>query len=105
MNNISDVLTVSFDSGLEDEAALCVARKNGEETIILKMELGEQADILYYLLTEQMAKAEIKRTGHWITGRSVFFDVEVYRCSECKSWFAYKAEECPNCHARMIMKE
>lgn len=27
---------------------------------MLKMELGEQADILYHLLTEQMAKAEIK---------------------------------------------
>jgi hypothetical protein len=27
---------------------------------MLKMEVGEQADILYHLLTEQMAKAEIK---------------------------------------------
>ena len=42
------------------------------------------------------------KTGHWIIGRSIFFDVEVYRCSECKSWFAYKAEKCPNCHAKMV---
>lgn len=36
------------------------------------------------------------------TGRSIFLDFEVYRCSECKSWFAYKAEKCSNCGARMI---
>lgn len=42
-----------------------------------------------------------ERTGHWITGRSTYFDIEVYCCSECKRWFAYKAEKCPNCHIRM----
>ena len=60
MRDISDVLTVSFDCGLKDESALCVTRKHGEKIIMLKMELGEQADILYRLLTEQMTKAEIK---------------------------------------------
>ena len=60
MRDVSDVLTVSFDSGLKDEAALCVTRKYGEKIIVLKMELGEQADILYHLLTDQMAKAELK---------------------------------------------
>jgi hypothetical protein len=60
MNDVSDVLTVSFDSGLKDESALCVTRKCGEKIIMLKMELGEQADILYRLLTEQITKAEIK---------------------------------------------
>ena len=60
MKDPSDVLTVSFDSGLKDESALCVTRKHGEKIIMLKMELGKQADILYHLLTEQMAKAEIK---------------------------------------------
>jgi hypothetical protein len=60
MIDISDVLTVSFDSGLKDEPALCVSRKCGEKIIMLKMEVGEQADILYHLLTEQMIKAEIK---------------------------------------------
>ena len=60
MKDISDVLTVSFDNGLKDESALCVTRKSGEKIIMLKMELGEQADILYRLLTEQMTKAEIK---------------------------------------------
>ena len=60
MRDRSDVLTVSFDSGLKDESALCVSRKHGEKFVILKMELGEQADILYHLLTEQMTKAEIK---------------------------------------------
>ena len=39
---------------------MCVTRKSGEKIIMLKMELGEQADILYHLLTEQMTKAEIK---------------------------------------------
>lgn len=56
----SDMLTVSFDHSSKDKSGLCVARKSGEHTYILKMELGEQADILYRLLTEQMTKAEIK---------------------------------------------
>ena len=60
MKDISDVLIVSFDSGLKDESGLCVTRKHGEKIIVLKMELGEQADILYRLLTEQTLKAEIK---------------------------------------------
>ena len=60
MKHISDILTVSFDNSLKDESALCVTRKYGGRTIMLKMELGEQADILYQLLTEQMTKAEIK---------------------------------------------
>ena len=60
MKDVSDVLTVCFDSGLKDESGLCVSRKCGEKIIMLKMELGEQADILYRLLTEQMTKAEIK---------------------------------------------
>ncbi len=63
MRDISDILTVSFDSGVKDESALCVTRKYGEKIIMLKMELGEQADILYHLLTEQTAKAEIKAEG------------------------------------------
>lgn len=58
--DVVDVLTVSFESGIKEESAICVARKHGEEITILKMELGEQADILYHLLTEQMTKAEIK---------------------------------------------
>lgn len=60
MKHISDILTVSFDNSLKDESALCVTRKYGGRTIMLKMELGEQADILYHLLTEQMTKAAIK---------------------------------------------
>lgn len=60
MRDIFDVLTVSFDSSLKDEPALCVTRRHGEKIIMLKMELGEQANILYHLLTEQMTKAEIK---------------------------------------------
>ena len=62
MSDISDILTVSFDSGLKDEAALCVTRKCGGKIIMLKMELGEQAEILYHLLTDQMAKAKIKES-------------------------------------------
>lgn len=60
MKNTSDILTVSFDSSLKDESAICVTRKCGGKIVVLKMELGEQADILYRLLTEQMTKAEIK---------------------------------------------
>ncbi len=70
MRDISDILSVYFDKELEDEPALCVTRKCGEKTIILKMELGEQADILYHLLTEQMTKAEIKKESEVENGYS-----------------------------------
>ena len=60
MKHTHDVLTVSFDNSLEDESALCVVRKIGDQITVTKMELGEQADILYHLLTEQMTKAAIK---------------------------------------------
>ena len=57
---ISDILTVTFDSSLDDEAGICVSRVVNGKVVVLKMELGEQADILYHLLTEQTTKAEIK---------------------------------------------
>ena len=60
MMDISDVLTVSFDYSINDEPGLCVIRKIGDQVTVLKMELGEQADILYRLLTEQTTKAAIK---------------------------------------------
>ena len=60
MTVASDTLIVTFDSSLDDEAGICVSRKVNGKIVILKMELGEQADILYHLLTEQMAQAEIK---------------------------------------------
>lgn len=60
MTVISDTLTVTFDSSLDDEAGICVSRAVNGKVVVLKMELGEQADILYHLLTEQTAKAEIK---------------------------------------------
>lgn len=56
---MKDVLTVTFDSE-NDKSALCVSREYREKTIILKLELGEQADILHRLLTEQMTKAKIE---------------------------------------------
>lgn len=60
MQIVSDTLTVTFDSSLDDEAGMCVSRVVNGEVFVLKIELGEQADILYHLLTEQTAKAEIK---------------------------------------------
>ena len=56
----SDMLTVTFDSSSHDEAEICVSRVVNGKVVVLKMELGEQANILYDLLTEQTAKAEIK---------------------------------------------
>ena len=60
MKHISDILTVSYDSSLKDKPSLCVARKIGDQITVTKMELGEQADILYRLLTEQTTKGAIK---------------------------------------------
>ena len=69
MKDTSDELTVYFESGLKDESAICVTRKNEEVTMVLKIELGEQADILYHLLTEQMTKAEIKTESEEDNGK------------------------------------
>lgn len=60
MKTISDKLTVIFDRSLDDESGICISRKVNGKIVVLKMELGEQADVLYHLLTEQMTKAEIK---------------------------------------------
>ena len=59
MNGISDILMVTFSRSLDDDAVMCVSRVVDEKIVVLKMELREQADILYHLLTEQTAKAEI----------------------------------------------
>ena len=58
--DLSDILTVSFDNELKDESTLCVTRICEDRITVLKMEFGKQALTLYHLLTNQMAKAEIK---------------------------------------------
>jgi hypothetical protein len=57
---MEDTLTVSFCSSEEDCSGLCVTRRYGEHTGLIKMEVGEQADILYRLLTEQKTKGSFK---------------------------------------------
>lgn len=56
----TDTLMVIFNNSLNDEAEICVSRVVNGKVVVLKMELGEQADILYHILTEQMTKAEIR---------------------------------------------
>ena len=58
---INDSLFVEFIEGGRFDPAICISRKasNGDK-IFIKKEIGEQADILYRLLTDQSAKAEIK---------------------------------------------
>ena len=58
---MTDGLYVFFDKDeKKNEAGLTVSRiKNREVADIIKMELDEQAEILYRLLTEQMTKAAI----------------------------------------------
>lgn len=60
MKNTLDILHVTFDKSPTDETVMSVAKVVNGKIYVLKMELGEQADILYHLLTEQTAKAEIK---------------------------------------------
>lgn len=71
MNTVSDTLTVTFDNSLDDETGICVSRVVNGKITILKMELGEQADILYQLLTEQMTKAEIKTEDGEINNKNL----------------------------------
>lgn len=60
MSKKSDVLTITYDySDMKDVSALCVGRNTGDTIEILKIVLGDQADILYRLLTEQIVKAAI----------------------------------------------
>lgn len=61
MSKKSDVLTITYDySDMEDVSALCVGRHTGDTIEILKIVQGDQADILYRILTEQMVKAAIE---------------------------------------------
>ena len=56
-----DSLIVSFDSSEKDLSGLVVIRHTVDgDYKMLKGVVGEQADILYRLLTEQMITAEIK---------------------------------------------
>lgn len=58
---MNDLLYVSYDSDVIDETGICIGRQNKDgHTRILKMELGEQAEILYKALTDQMTKVYIK---------------------------------------------
>lgn len=52
IKSVSDTLTVTFDRSVADGAALCVSRKVNDNINVLKIVSGEQADILYRLLTE-----------------------------------------------------
>ena len=60
MKNTLDVLHVTFDKSPADETVISVAKVVNGKIYVLKMELGEQAELLYQLLTEKTAKVEIK---------------------------------------------
>lgn len=59
---MTDLLYISYDKKESNgESGLCVGRVDADGShSILKMELDKQADILYKLLTDQTAKAEIR---------------------------------------------
>lgn len=59
---MEDLLYVSFDKNEKNgETGLCVGRVNDDGShSILKMELDEQAEILYKILTDQSIKAQIR---------------------------------------------
>lgn len=61
MARMGNSLIVNYISAFNgDPSAITIWQKNKETSELLKVEIGEQADVLYRLLTEQMAKAEIK---------------------------------------------
>ena len=100
MRSISDVLTVCFDSELKDKSALCVTRKHGEGIIVLKMEFGEQADILYHLLTEPSV-TPTRPKGKWEYDADK--DKSGGHCNRCGHFLRYgeKTNFCPDCGADM----
>ena len=80
---MADMLTITFDRSLGDAAGICIGRVVNGRITVLKMESGEQADILYRLLTEQTTKAEIK--------------------SESEEAEALSAEYCEDCISRQAV--
>ena len=54
---MTDFLIVSFDKNEKtNEVGICVARQTKTKTNVLKMELDEQAELLYKALTDQSFK-------------------------------------------------
>jgi hypothetical protein len=59
---MNDLLYISYDDSEKDMIGVCIGRPNKDGShSILKMELGEQAELIYKLLTEQSVK--IKELG------------------------------------------
>lgn len=61
MKNTVDNLNISFDSSEKDLPAIAIFKplKNGRNKL-LKMVVGEQADLLYYALTNQEVEICLK---------------------------------------------
>lgn len=61
MSDAVDILNVSFDSSEKDLPAIAIFKplKNGRNKL-LKMVVGEQADLLYYALTNQEVEICLK---------------------------------------------
>ena len=58
------ILTVSFDISDDDESGMCVmeeVNKNAYKYKCLKIETGEQADLLYKALTDQSFKIQERK--------------------------------------------
>lgn len=54
---MTDFLLVSFDKDKKrNEVGICVVRQTKTKTNVLKMELDEQAELLYRALTDQSFK-------------------------------------------------
>lgn len=63
---MTDFLQVSFDKDEHtNEVGICVVRQTKTKTYVLKMELDEQAELLYRALTDQGFK--IKESEEWVT--------------------------------------
>lgn len=58
---MEDVLIVAFDKDPydADDTVIMISRQNNEKMEIVKVKYGEQAEILYKLLTDQTLRAAI----------------------------------------------
>lgn len=52
----NDVLHIAYEPKCIDEAGICITRIKDGDITILKMELGEQAELIHKLLTDQSVK-------------------------------------------------
>lgn len=121
---MNDILLISYDANERNgETGICVSRLNSDNPNghILKMELDEDAKILYSALTQQDYKVQPAKCGEWLDvkemvisgkakdGREIEINIVSGKCSCCQHYAEQvnilppimKYSICPHCGTNM----